>query len=55
MLTKKLILPFLFLVSTSIQSASDMESVLEVGRETLAKALYHKKKLMAPKNKLTRL
>ena len=33
MLTKKLTLLFLFLVSTSILSASEMESVLEVGRE----------------------
>ena len=35
MLTKKLTLSFIFLVSTSVLSDSEMELVLEVGREKL--------------------
>ena len=45
MLTKKLILPFLFLVSTSILSASDMESVLEVGRENSGQSAVSQEKI----------
>ena len=45
MLTKKHILPFLFLVSTSILSANDMESVLEVGRENSSQSAVSQEKI----------
>ena len=44
MLTKKLTLSFIFLVSTSILSASEMESVLEVGRENSSQSAVSQEK-----------
>ena len=45
MLTKKLILSFIFLVSTSFLSASEMESVLEVGRENSRQSAVSQEKI----------
>ena len=45
MLTKKLTLSFIFLVSTSILSASEMESVLEVGRENSSQSAVSQEKI----------
>ena len=44
MLTKKLTLSFIFLVSTSFLSASEMESVLEVGRENSSQSAVSQEK-----------
>ena len=45
MLTKKLTLSFIFLVSTSFLSASEMESVLEVGRENSSQSAVSQEKI----------
>ena len=45
MLTKKLTLSFIFLVSTSILSASEMELVLEVGRENSSQSAVSQEKI----------
>ena len=45
MLTKKLTLSFIFLVSTSFLSSSDMESVLEVGRENSSQSAVSQEKI----------
>ena len=45
MLTKKLTFVFIFLVSTSFLSASEMESVLEVGRENSSQSAVSQEKI----------
>ena len=45
MLTKKLTLSLIFLVSTSFLSSSDMESVLEVGRENSSQSAVSQEKI----------